>query len=289
MKQMNVNTKWIGLVGNPLGHSMSPIMHNSVYPEMGLDWLYMPMEVKNDQIKDLLTGMRQMPFIGCNVTIPAKVAIMKYLDELDPLAEKIGAVNTLLFDKHRAIGFNTDGEGFVKDLERSKGIHCKGETFLIIGAGGAARAIGMTLATRGAKKIWIANRTRKKADALAQAINDNIGPCSESVGLKDQELKKIINKTQVLINTTSVGLYPHVENLPIEASFIRPHLMVVDIIYNPMETKLLKLATNKGCETLNGVGMFVNQGAEAIQIWSGLQAPVEKMKQIVLKTLNHDR
>jgi len=289
MKQMNVNTKWIGLVGNPLGHSMSPIMHNSVYPEMGLDWLYMPMEVKNDQIKDLLTGMRQMPFIGCNVTIPAKVAIMKYLDELDPLAEKIGAVNTLLFDKHRAIGFNTDGEGFVKDLERSKGIHCKGETFLIIGAGGAARAIGMTLATRGAKKIWIANRTRKKADALAQAINDNIGPCSESVGLKDQELKKIINKTQVLINTTSVGLYPHVENLPIEASFIRPHLMVVDIIYNPMETKLLKLAANKGCETLNGVGMFVNQGAEAIQIWSGLQAPVEKMKQIVLKTLNHDR
>ena len=272
---IDVNTKLIGLLGYPLEHSFSPQMHNSAYLNNNLNYEYLPIEIQEKNISDALNGMKVMNFIGFNVTIPHKIKIMEYLDEVDELAEKIGSVNTVKITNKRLKGFNTDGLGFIKSLEENN-INYNDSRVLVIGAGGASRAISMTLADKGVKKLFIANRTYKKAEKLTVEINSKVRDCGYSLNLK--EIEKYIEKIDIIVNTTSVGMYPNTKETPLDSKMLNRNINVVDIVYNPTKTRLLKEAEEKGCKILNGIEMLVYQGAEAFNIWTNKKAPVEDMK-----------
>ncbi len=278
---IDVNTRLVGLLGYPLGHSLSPLMQNRAFELTGLNFLYLPIEVENKDYCQLLEGMKKMNFIGFNVTIPGKVDIIKHLDAIHPLAEKIGSVNTVKIEEGRMTGFNTDGSGFVASLVSETNCDISQSNFLILGAGGACRAIAMTLADRNAKKIVIANRTYDKARELCEEINDRIRVCCAPVEMTTDALSHHMNQIDVLVNTTSIGLYPKVDDMPIEGFLLTKDLLVADIVYNPIRTRLLREAEEKGCLTLSGVGMFINQGGEAFRIWTGIDAPVKEMREIV--------
>lgn len=278
---IDINTRLIGLLGYPLRHSLSPLMQNRAFELTGLNCLYLPIEIENTDYIELLAGMKKMNFIGFNITIPGKVDIIQHLDAIDPLAEKIGSVNTVKIVDGRMIGYNTDGEGFVSSLTSETECVVSDSRFLILGAGGACRAIAMTLADRNAKKIVIANRTFTKARKLCDEINSRISNCCIPVELTTQELEQNMPYVNVLVNTTNIGLYPNVDSTPIEDRLLRKDLLVADIIYNPIKTKLLIEADKIGCLTLSGIGMFINQGAEAFKIWTGKDAPIGEMRNIV--------
>ncbi len=279
---INTKTKLLGLLGNPLEHSFSPIMHNKAYEKNNLNYLYLPLEIEEDNIEDVLKGIKHMKFIGFNVTIPYKLKIMEFLDEIHPLAKKIGSVNTVKISGGKLIGFNTDGMGFVKSLENNSKINITENKFLLLGAGGASRSIAMTLADKGAEQIFIANRTVNKAKELSEEINNKVRKCCSFVDINNIENMKITAKNvDIIINTTSLGMYPNIEGCPIDIDLLLKKHLVTDIVYNPVKTKLLREAENKGCRIQTGLGMLINQGAEAFEIWTDKEAPVEDMKEVI--------
>ncbi|MDP3386364.1 MAG: shikimate dehydrogenase [Eubacteriales bacterium] len=284
---VDVNTRLVGLLGYPLGHSLSPLMQNKAFELTGLNCLYLPIEAENKDYSELLSGMKKMNFIGFNVTIPGKIEIIQHLDVIHPLAKKIGSVNTVLIEKGRMTGYNTDGEGFASSLMIETGCVVSDTSFMILGAGGACRAIAMTLADKNAKRIVIANRTFIKAKELCDEINNVIRDCCTPVELTTDALAQHMNQIDVLVNTTSIGLHPRVEDMPIDGALLTKNLLVADIVYNPIRTRLLREAENKGCLTLSGLGMFINQGAEAFKIWTGIEAPVKEMRDIVGQFLHN--
>jgi shikimate dehydrogenase len=241
----------------------------------------LPIEVKNKDYSQLMEGMKKMNFIGFNVTIPGKVDIIKHLDAIHPLAEKIGSVNTVKIEEGRMTGYNTDGSGFVASLVSETNCDISDSKFMILGAGGACRAIAMTLADRNAKQIVIANRTFVKAMELCDEINIRIKNCCTPVNLSTEALTQHMPHVNVVINTSNIGLSPEVERTPLDSVLLRKNLLVSDIVYNPIRTRLLRDAEEMGCLTLSGVGMFVNQGGEAFKIWTGIDAPVKEMREIV--------
>lgn len=286
MKTLTTKTKLYVLLGNPLGHTVSPHMHNLAFEKLSMDSCYFPVEVSTEDLGTVFKGLSKMNVGGLNVTIPHKIDIMEFLDELDPVAASIGAVNTIRIEKGKSIGFNTDGEGFIQSLEEESGTSVNGKRFFIIGCGGAARAISMTLAFRGAKKIYICNRTTKKAEQLATEINNKINPCTEAVLSEQADQKKALDQCDVLINSTSIGMHPDVNIMPIDESLLRKELIVADIVYNPRETKLLQRAKAKGCLTVPGIGMLIYQGVEAFKLWTNVQPPVEEMRKKVEQLMN---
>jgi len=283
---INTKTKLIGLLGNPLEHSFSPAMHNQAYKKNKLNFLYLPLEVNNKNIENVLIGMKKLNFIGFNITIPHKINIIKYLDEIDSVAEKIGSVNTVKIEKGKLKGYNTDGLGFIRSLKEEKNQEINGKKILVLGAGGASRSISIVLAENHAKKIYIANRTIEKAKNLSNDVNKKVKNCSEYLNLNDKNIiKDIINDVDIIVNTTSLGMYPKVDESPLHKDIITPDKLVVDIVYNPFKTKLLKDSEGIGCDILFGLGMLVNQGAEAFEIWTGLQAPVDDMRTSLIEKL----
>jgi shikimate dehydrogenase len=276
-----VATKLVILLGNPLGHSISPPMHNRVFEKLDINYCYMPVEVSAENLEKVFSGLSRMNVAGFNVTIPHKVGIIKHLDELDPLAATIGAVNTITVINGRTKGYNTDGAGLVRSLEEEANISVKEKQVYIIGCGGAARAIAMTLAFHGVQKIFLKNRTMAKAQELADKINTKIRPCTTVVGasLKDQE--EAIAASHVLINATNLGMHPDEDVLPIDEALIMPHLIVVDIVYNPLMTRLLRTAKDKGCSIVPGLGMLIYQGAAAFKLFTGLEPLVDEMSDVV--------
>jgi shikimate dehydrogenase len=278
---IDVNTKLVGLLGYPLEHSYSPIMQNGAFQALGLNYVYIPIEVTEDNLGDVVKGICKMNFAGFNVTIPHKINVMKYLDEIDDVAKVIGAVNTVTIKDGRSKGYNTDGEGFILSLEKGTGISAKGKNVFIIGSGGASRAIAMTLAFRGANKIYICNRTAQNARALSDEINSKVRDCSTTVPMEYGPMAQALKDVDILINTTSVGMFPKVDDIPIEKELIDQRIVVCDIVYNPIKTNLLKEAEKAGCKTVDGLGMLVNQGAEAFKLWTGLEPPVEDMYNIL--------
>lgn len=275
-----VTTKLAILLGNPLGHSISPAMHNRVFEKLQMDYCYMPVEVTGENLESVFAGLTKMNVVGFNVTIPHKIQIMEYLDELDPLAATIGAVNTIHVKNGKTKGYNTDGEGFIRSLEEEADISVKGKRIFLVGCGGAARAIAMSLAFQDAAQIYIFNRTLAKAETLAQEINNKIRPCVEVVGKSLENQRKAIEDCDILINSTSLGMHPREEELPIEASLLTPNLIVADIVYNPLKTKLLKTAEDRGCTIVRGLGMLIHQGAAAFKIFTGVEPLVEEMSEM---------
>ncbi len=277
MKYPTVNTKLVILLGNPLGHSVSPAMHNRVFEKLGLDFCYMPVQVAPDNLKAVFAGLTKMNVAGFNVTIPHKIRIIEHLDALDPLAATIGAVNTICVKEGKTIGYNTDGHGFIQSLENEGGISARGKRIFLIGSGGAARAIAMTLAFHGAAKIFIANRTLAKAQSLAMEINEKIGNCAEAVEVLPKDRREIITSCDILVNGTNVGMSPQDEELPIDAESLFEHLVVADIVYNPHTTRLLVTAQAKGCKIVHGLGMLIHQGAAGFKLWTGVDALIPEM------------
>jgi shikimate dehydrogenase len=276
LKAPTVNTKLVILLGNPLGQSVSPAMHNRVFLKREMDYCYLPVEVGAEDLQAVFAGLTRMRVAGFNVTIPHKVA-KAMVDELDPLAEAMGAVNTICMEGGNSRGYNTDGEGFLRSLETEAQVDVRGKTVLILGCGGAARAIAMTLAERGAGKILLSNRARNKAERLATEINARIAPCAEVVGQTPVELSRASGHSHILVNTTSLGMHPHSEAAPIDLALLKTDQVVADIVYNPRRTRLLEAARDKGCRTVPGLGMLIYQGAAAFRLWTGREPLVAEM------------
>jgi shikimate dehydrogenase len=274
-------TQMVGLLGYPVHHSQSPAMHNAAFTALKLPYAYAAFNVAPEQLPEAVAGVRALGMRGVNVTIPHKVAIVPLLDEIDPLAKRIGAVNTVVNDNGRLIGYNTDGKGYVRSLVEETGINLANQMVTMIGAGGAARAVACTLAEHGVKQIRIVNRSREKAQLLAELLN----PLVPTVSVDPEQAGAAIADSTLLINTTSIGMYPHVDEMPVAEEWLHPDLIVSDLIYNPLETKLLKSAQAIGAKTHSGVGMFINQGALAFELWTGETAPTELMRMTVLKQL----
>lgn len=277
MKYPSVTTKLIILLGNPLGHSLSAPMHNRVFEKLDLDYCYMPVQVTPKDLQTVFAGLMKMNVAGFNVTIPHKIRIINYLDTLDPLAATIGAVNTICINDGKTRGYNTDGEGFIRSLEEEGNISVQGKRIFLLGCGGAARAIAMTLAFRGAEKIFIGNRTLAKAEALATEINAKMGPCAMAIEAGSEDRKETIKTCDILVNTTSIGMHPRDKESPIDSDLLFEHLVVADIVYNPHTTRLLSNAQAKGCKIVHGLGMLIYQGAAGFKLWTGIDPLIQEM------------
>ncbi|MEB3100746.1 shikimate dehydrogenase [Ferviditalea candida] len=269
-----------GVFGDPVHHSKSPVMMNAAFREFGINAAYAAFHVKPDRLRDAVCGIRALGFRGVNVTIPHKVEVMNYLDEVDEAASIIGAVNTIVNENGRLTGYNTDGIGYVRSLKTETGCDLRGKRIVVIGAGGAARGVVYALAREGPASIRIANRTRDKAAELAKDMSA-FADCS---GINMEELSAI-SDADLLLNTTSVGMHPHKDQVPAANIRYRPGMIVSDLIYNPLETRWLQLAGQAGAIVHRGLGMFIYQGAYAFEYWTGRPAPVEVMREAVMRSL----
>ena len=258
------------LLGNPVAQSLSPLMHNAALKEMGIDGRYSAFCVSD--LESALCGIRGMGIRGASVTIPYKVSIMEYLDEIDDDALEIGAVNTIVNNNGRLIGYNTDWLGLMLTLKELMPV--KDQTFVIIGAGGTARAAVYGIMKEGGLPV-IVNRTMDKGQLLSNKLNCPFYSLSDVAKIK----------ADCLINTTPVGMYPHTDQTPVEASLLAGYKYVIDVIYNPLKTKLLRDAEGQGCRIVSGLDMFVHQGAQQLKLWTGKEPPHELMKKVVIKRL----
>jgi len=279
-------TQVCGIIGDPIEHTMSPVMHNAAFQKLGLDFVYLPFRVKKEALSGAVDGVRTLNIKGLNVTIPHKVAIIPFLDKLDPLAEKIGAINTIVNDGGVLTGYNTDATGFLQAL-LEQGVEPEGKTTVILGAGGASRAISFILAERGAHLV-ILNRQVSRAEELAQRIAQVFEKDITALTLGEENLAKVLAKADILVNTTSVGMNPDIDKTPVPAGLLKPGLIVFDIVYNPVQTRLLKEAEAAGAKTINGLDMLVWQGAMAFEKWTGQKAPFDLMKRDSIKALGHE-
>lgn len=275
----------LGIIGHPVGHSLSPLMHNTAMKHWGMDGCYVPFEVKPKGVAQALSGLRALGVEGVNVTIPHKQAVIEYLDELDPPARAIGAVNTIKFSDSRAVGFNTDGSGFVASLKEDAGQEVQGMTVLLIGAGGAARGIAVKLAMEGAAEIRVANRTVARGRALVEHLRSELSyGAAESVALESSSIGRVLSQTDIVINTTSVGMNGK-GGMPISPEGIDEHHLVCDIVYTPLETAFLKECRRRGARTLDGLGMLIHQGDLAFQIWTDKNFPPNIIRDLLIKKL----
>jgi shikimate dehydrogenase len=283
-KIITAQTKLLCIIGYPIEHSMSPVMHNAVIKELNLDYVYLGFSVFPNNLKSAVKALKTLNIKGINVTIPFKEKIIKYLDEIDPIGRKIGAVNTIKNEDGYLIGKNTDAEGSLKAILNS-GYDISGRNVLMLGAGGAARALCYGLAND-VHKITIVNRTEKRAEKLARELNRNFGIAVESKKFSITILKEETKKTDFLINTTPIGMYPNADNTPISVEYLHEDLFVFDIIYNPLETKLLKSAYEHGCKILGGLDMLVYQGASAFEWWTNHKPNVRIMRSKIIEFIN---
>ncbi|MCL7746887.1 shikimate dehydrogenase [Halalkalibacter alkaliphilus] len=274
--------KVFGLLGHPVGHSMSPNIHNDAFNQIGIEATYHAFDVEPEFVKEAVHGIRALQIAGCNVTVPHKVAVMEYLDEIDEEARLIGAVNTIVNQNGKLIGYNTDGRGFVQSLIEELNEDLKDKRLLLIGAGGAARGVATALMLYGIRHLAITNRTIEKADPIVQLAKTLKTP-AEAVDRAQAE--KSLDEYDVIINTTSVGMSPNIEDMPLDLGNLKREAVVCDLIYNPLETKLLKVAKKEGATTINGVGMFVNQAALSFEHWNGVTPDRNRMRKIVLEQL----
>jgi len=279
------STGLCGVIGDPIEHTMSPVMHNAAFRETGLDYVYTASRVRSEELGEAIRGMRTLNIRGLNVTIPHKVAVIPFLDEVDVLAEKIGAVNTIVNDNGVLKGYNTDASGFLQAL-LEKGVDPQGKRVLVLGAGGASRAVSLALGERGARLV-ILNRLEELdwAHELAARIGRLFDTEVKSGELTRDNTAEALAETDILVNTTSVGMSPETDRTPVDADLLRPGLVVFDIVYNPLKTRLLSEAEAAGAETIRGIDMLAWQGALAFEKWTGVQAPVDLMKREAIRLL----
>ncbi|BBO69597.1 shikimate dehydrogenase (NADP(+)) [Desulfosarcina alkanivorans] len=263
-------TRLYAVIGDPIAHSLSPVMHNAAFRRIGHNGVYVAFRVTD--LPGAVAGIRALNLHGCSVTIPHKVAIMGLLDHVDPLARQIGAVNTIVNDAGRLYGFNSDSPGAMAALlEKTPVAHRR---VAVVGAGGAARALAHGVTAYGGR-LTIVNRSDDRGRRLAGELDCDFCPLADFSGVG----------YDILVNTTPVGMTPHTDRMPVAHACLRPGMTVMDIVYHPLETRLLKAAREAGCTVVDGVAMFVHQGACQLERWTGKKAPVQLMKKTVLEAL----
>jgi shikimate dehydrogenase len=278
-------TKVVGLFGHPVTHTLSPAMHNAAFAALNLPYAYLPFAVAPTYLRDGVSAIRALNLRGVNVTIPHKEAVLPYLDRLTSEAELIGAVNTIVNDDGVLTGHNTDGKGFVCSLEEADHVGVKERQVLILGTGGAARAVAVALALRGAGRIVIAGRKLHKAAEITAIISEKIcDRCASVIEINTPLFEQELAQADIIINSTPVGMYPNHEIPPlINLNICNSGAFIYDLVYNPVETSLLKAARKLGLGTLSGIGMLVWQGALAFELWTGRKPPIELMRHTVQK------
>lgn len=276
--KIDINTKFITLIGKPLGQSFAARMQNAAYEAAGLNMLYFYTEADSTNLAQIVDGIRYMPsFTGCAVTKPNKVNVLQYLDELDPLCRKMGACNTVVRQTDGSLkGYNTDGTGFLLSIKEETDFAVEGAECFCIGAGGAGRAICFALADSGVKRLYICASRYENACRLADDINSNYGDVAEAVNSGDFSK---VSECGLIINASGVGMGASVGRSPISAEYLLPGQLCFDACYNPDKTQFLLDAEAKGCSILNGLGMSLYQGVAQIELWSGKAAPVDTMRE----------
>jgi len=263
-------TELYGIIGYPVRHSLSPLMHNTAFEAVGINAVYLAFETRD--LKAVTEGMKALPIKGMSVTTPHKIRIIDHLDDLHALASQIGSVNTVVNHDGRLIGFNTDASGALRALEGK--VRLEDTHSLIVGAGGAARSIAFALKEMGAI-VTITNRTASKGKALTKALGCGFVPWEKMDHIE----------AELIVQTTPLGMAPDINACPIPVSILKPGITVMDIIYNPRCTRLLRLAESRGCQVIDGVSMFVHQGAEQFRIWTNLDPPLRVMEEVVKEAL----
>lgn len=281
--EINGSTMLTGLLGSPVSHSISPLMHNESFRLMGLNYAYLCFDVGAEDLKTAVDGLRVLNVRGFNCTMPDKNRMCEIADRLSPAAQIIGAVNTVVNDQGVLTGYNTDGIGYMKSV-KAAGFHIIGKKMTLLGAGGAATAIASQAALDGVTEINIFSRKTKfwdRAGRLADTLNSRTDCKVSLYELADTtSLKASLKDSAILTNGTSVGMAPDMEHsLITEPEFFHEGLIVSDVIYNPRETMLMKLARENGCHTFNGLYMLYYQGAEAFRLWTGMEMPEKEIKE----------
>jgi len=271
--RIDSKTELYAVIGNPISQSLSPVMHNRAFETVGYNGAYLAFNVED--VGSAIAGVKGLGIKGVSVTHPHKVSIMSYLDEISEEAVKIGAVNTVVHKKDRLYGCNTDCQGAVKALSEKTGIRDK-EVYLV-GAGGAARAIGFGLISDGAH-VTVLNRSKEKGERLAEDLGADFIPLAEERPYR----------CHILINTTPMGMLPKTESTPVKKRYIEKEMVVMDIVYNPLKTRFLREAEELGCVVIDGTGMFIHQGALQFELWTGKSAPIPVMRQAVMEALIND-
>ncbi|MBY6035405.1 shikimate dehydrogenase [Fictibacillus nanhaiensis] len=268
------------VIGDPIEHSLSPIMQNEAFKQLNIKGQYEKKRVTPEQLGPFVSSLRESEYAGFNVTIPHKVTIMQYLDDIDEEAKEIGAVNTVVNQDGKLIGYNTDGKGFLLGLKEKLTKSLDELNVLIIGAGGAARSIAYALLKENPKHLSIANRSEERLSLL---VNDLNGKEVEGISLANAESKLAL--FDVLINTTNAGMFPDIKDMPLQLDRLKEGAVVCDIVYNPLQTTWLKIAEGNGAIIDNGVSMLVMQGAMAFEKWTGTFPDTDKMKDSVINQL----
>lgn len=271
--------KWYAVIGDPIAQSMSPLMHDAWFRENGIDASYIPVHVKADELGDAVASLKRLGCSGWNVTVPHKSAIIPFLDHVDEEARRMNAVNTVkVLEDGKLFGTNTDGRGFVRSLQEIGAVPKEVGELLVIGAGGAAAGISFALESAGFGPINITNRTIEKARQMSESIQG-------ASALSMDDAQKSIDEFGLIVQTTSVGMNFAESGIPLDPTGISAGTYVADIIYNPLETEFLRHASEAGGNTMNGVGMFVHQGALAFELWTSIYPDTKKMIQSILTEL----
>ncbi len=279
-------TSLVGVMGWPVGHSLSPIMHNAAFAELDLDWVYVPLPVHPENVAQALNGLAALNFVGSNVTVPHKQAVMRHMDELSEAAQITGAVNTIHIRDGKIVGANTDPAGFLNSL-REGGCHPQGMRVAVLGAGGAARAVVYVLTKAQVDSVIVFNRTAERAAFLVDDLAESFpGSRLSFRALTSDTLAALDNNVDLVVNTTSVGMHPRSDACPWPDDIPLPaNAWFYDLVYNPLETIFLARARAAGASVIDGLGMLVHQGALSFQKWTGQQAPVDVMRRACLQGL----
>ncbi len=270
------STQIVGVFGSPIKHTASPPMHNAAFAALGMNWVYLAFHVEPQRLRSALHGARDMGMVGVNLTVPHKVLALDVVDEVDAEARQLGAVNTVLFRDGRLLGFNSDGYGITHGLREDFNLELKDKRVLVLGAGGAGRAIAVQCGLEGAAQVGVANRTVGKIEPIADVLAVLKTPCVP-VSMTPESLRKAVQGSDVVINATSVGLATG-ESLGFGADWFSHKPYVYDTIYRPAETELMRVAASAGARVANGLSMLLHQGVKSFEIWTGQTAPVAVMR-----------
>jgi shikimate dehydrogenase len=281
---ISAHTKILCIIGHPISHTMSPLMHNIALNDLNLDYVYVAFDVTPKNLRHALNGIRALNIRGMNVTIPHKETILSYLDSIDPIAQKIGAVNTIKLEDGRIYGKNTDAEGFIRAIEDAN-IDISEMDVLLLGSGGAAKAVSYALIQK-ISKLTILNRTKPKATELANKLKKESEIPIFAKKLEETTINDEIQNVDLVVNATPVGMYPSQQESILSSNMLHQDLIVFDLIYNPLETKLIKDARKVGCKTINGLDMLISQGALAFEWWTDKKPNINLMKRKVIEFLS---
>jgi len=283
-RSIRTTTRICAVIGNPVAHSLSPALHNAAFDELGLDFVYVAFRVED--VRSALAGMRAMEnFRGMSVTIPHKIEAMRYLDEIAEADRTIGSINTIINEKGRLIGLGTDGPGALKAFVDA-GVGLDGKNVLMLGAGGAARAIAFTLALKtGLSKLSLLDIDEKMLKGLAADLKAGTGACIEAAKFSETSLARGMEQGDIIINCTPIGMHPQEDVSLVPAGLFRAGQVVFDVVYTPLETRLLADARLRGLKVISGVEMFINQAVLQFGHFTGVDAPVEVMRRVVMERL----